>query len=145
MVHVIAVHLKKDIIAAEVKISRVFHPLGDRVAHIVKRIGIVDVPFIDLKFGAVTHDIAPNQRVIDDIFDVVDLIRFGGVDMIGDFCPFASLFHRVGYFGMEIAYIVDVAHHLIGRIVGFYRVIIDGFPAESLIKPFPGLALGFLY
>ena len=65
MVHEIAVHFKVDVIAAEKVIPRVFHPVSDNVAHIVKRIGIVDVPLIELKSGAVAHDVAPDERVID--------------------------------------------------------------------------------
>ena len=144
MVHEIAVHLKEDVIAAEIEVSRVFHPLGDGFAYAVERIGIVDVSFLNLELSTITHDVAPNEGVVDDKFDIVDFIRFGGVDMIGDFCPLSSIFHRVGYLGMEIAYVVNVTHHLIGRIVGICRVILDGFPAEFLIQPFPGLAVGFL-
>ncbi len=43
---------------------------------------------------------------------------------------------------MEIAHIVDVTHHLIGRIVGLCCTIIDGFPAQFLVEPFPCLAVG---
>ena len=43
MVHIIAVHFKVDVIAAEIEISRILHSFGDDFAHIVKRVGVVDV------------------------------------------------------------------------------------------------------
>ena len=142
MVHEIAVHLKIDVVTVEIIIPRVFHPFGDDIAHIVKGIGIVDVPFVEIEFGTVAHDVAPDEGVVDDILDVVDRIGLGGVDVVGDFGPFLSGFHCVGHFGVKITHIVQITHHLGGRVFGTYWVVINGFPTEFFVGPLPNLALG---
>ena len=48
----------------------------------------------------------------------------------------------MGHLGMEIAYVVDMAHHLIGRVVGFCRVVVNRFPTEFFVEPFPSFAVG---
>ena len=133
VVQVIAVHFEKDVIAVEKVVPWVFHPLSDDFAHIVEGIGIIDIPFVDIEFDTVAHDVAPNQGVVDYILDVVDGIRVGRVDVVSYFRSFTSGFHRVGHFGMEIADIVEIKHHLCGRIVGTCRIIINGLSSESVV------------
>ena len=143
MVHEVAVHLKIDVIAIKEEIPRVFHPIRDDFALVVKGIGIVDVTFFGLKSGTITHDIAINERIIDDIVEFVDVIRLGGVNMIGDGGSFSPRFHRVVHFGMEIAYVVEITHHLGGRIVGSFHIVIYRCLAKGLVHPSPYLAIGF--
>ena len=142
MAHEVAVHLKKDLIPIEEEIPRVFHPFRDDFTLVIKGIGIVDVAFFGLKFGAVTHDVSLYECIIDDIIELLDMIRLGGVDMIGDGSFFPTRFHRVVHFGMEIAYVVEITHHLGGRVVGFVHIVIYRCLTESLVQPSPHLAIG---
>ena len=48
----------------------------------------------------------------------------------------------MGHLGVEISDVVQITHHLLGRIVGTVRVVIDRLLAESLVHPCPKLALG---
>ena len=144
MVHEVAVYLIIDVIAIKEEIPRVFHPIRDDFTLVVKGIGIVDVTFFGFKSGTITHDISINERIIDDIVEFVDVIGLGWVNVISDGGSFSLRFHRVVHFGIEIAYVVEVTHHLGGRIVGSSHIVIYGCPAESFVHPCPKLAVGFL-
>ena len=142
MVHEVAVHFIEDVVAVKIVEPGIFHPFGDEIALVVHGVGVVDVAFLDGKFRAVAHDVRCYQAVFNDMAYLVDAIRFGGVDVIGDpDKPFSFLgLHVMRDFGVEIPDIVEVACHLNGGIVGLRLVVIDGLFAEVFVEPFPNRA-----
>ena len=51
----------------------------------------------------------------------------------------------MGHLGVKIADVVQITHHLLGRIVDTGRVVIDWLLAESLVHPCPKLAFGMSF
>ena len=111
---------------------------------VVKEKAIVDVTNFGFKFFTVAHDVPLDERVVDDIVELVDVIGPCGVYMVSDDDFFSRRIHRMVHLGMEIAYVVEITHHLSRRILGFFHVVIDGCPAEFLVHPSPNFAVGSL-
>lgn len=143
MVHEVAVYFIIDVVAVEIVIARVLQALRDDVSLLVEGVGIVYVSSLERESGTVAHDVAIGERIVNGIIYLADIIRLIRIDVVchqGSF-PFLPQFYGMGHLGIEIADVVEMSHHLIGRSFGTDRVIIDRLLAQGFIHPSPKLAL----
>ena len=113
-------------------------------AFLVKLEGVEDVAIVHPEPRAVAHDIASDERVFYDAVDLADGVRLAWFDVVIDTRFFLSflILDAMGDIGMEIAHLVEVTLHLVGRAPGFSGIVIDGFLAEGGVHPSPKLAVG---